>query len=428
MSKKAAKRTASPQAQKPAGFAANPKLNVVMVEVSKLNPAPYNPRRMTEKQAADLTASITKFGLQDPIIVNEHPTRVNVVVGGHQRLSVCKLLGYAKVPCVYVNLAEPEERELNLRLNRNTGEWDWDALAEFDLPVLRDVGFTDEELAAHFDLDGGETPTDADVLPENVPARSSVGDVWLLGDHRLVCGDSTKAETVALALDGAKADCLWTDPPYNVSLGIKSSREARARHRRTDGAVIENDDMPDSEYLAFLTSALRAALTNVRDGGPAYVAHASLQTAPTMAAFRDAGGRVAQVLVWNKSSFALGRQDYHWKHEPVLYGWKDGAAHRWFGGRDKSSVFDVDKPHASEEHPTMKPVDLVRQMVVNSTMPGETVLDVFGGSGSTLIACEVSGRRAALVELSTAFCDVIVARWEKLTGKTARLEPARQPA
>jgi ParB-like chromosome segregation protein Spo0J len=296
------------------GVAGAPSLTVVMVPVGDLNPAPYNPRKMTEKQAADLTASIRKFGMQEPLVVNRAPGRENVVIGGHQRLNVCKLLGHTAVPVVYVELAEPEERELNLRLNKNTGEWDWDLLAEFDVPLLRDVGFTDEELAKNFDLDGGETPTDADVLPEKVEARTKLGDVWVLGGHRLVCGDSVKDDAaVRLALDGALADCVWTDPPYGVSYEGKAG-------------TVANDSLSDEEHEAFITNALTHALTHAREGAAAYVTHASSQTILTWRAFGNAGGRFSQPLVWAKDRIVLGRSDYHFAHEPILYGWKPGAS------------------------------------------------------------------------------------------------------
>lgn len=317
--------------------------------------------------------------------------------------------------------------------------WNIDNLAaDFDLAELPELGI---EGLQTVEPEPEEITEDTPPLLGQAPARAKPGDVWRLGEHRLLCGDSTVQTDVAKLMNGETADLLLTDPPYNVN------------YESADGKKIQNDHMEDGSFLDFLTGAFISANEFLKPGGAFYIWHADSEGYNFRTAARNAGWRVRQCLIWNKNSFVLGRQDYQWKHEPCLYGWKDGAAHYFVDDRTQSTVFedrgvdfkklkkeelikilqdihaaglsatviDCDKPSRSEEHPTMKPVKLLALQIRNSTRMGETVLDLFGGSGSTLIACERLGRKARVAELDPKYCDVILDRWEKLTGGTAEL-------
>ena len=255
--------------------------------------------------------------------------------------------------------------------------------------------------------------------PEAVPeppaeAVTRLGDLWVMGRHRLVCGDAADPAAYARLLAGTPADLLLTDPPYNVAYAGKT----------VAAMTIANVDMTDDAYRAFLAKCLSAAVAVVRPGGGFYVWHADLHGLPVRLACADAGLAVRQCLVWAKSAFTLGRQDYHWRHEPCLYGWRDGAAHQWLGDRAQSTVLEFDRPAKNGEHPTMKPVALFEYLVRNSCPEGGVVLDPFAGSGTALVAAETTGRRAAALELDPRYCDVVVGRWERLTGRTAERVPA----
>ena len=239
-------------------------------------------------------------------------------------------------------------------------------------------------------------------------AVSVHGDIWLLGKHRLMCGDSTNEEDASKLMDGVQADLLLTDPPYNVAY------EGSTKDRLT----IQNDDMDDSDFRAFLCDAFRTADANMKPGASFYIWHADTEGYNFRGACRDIGWQVRQCLIWVKNTFVLGRQDYHWQHEPCLYGWKDGAAHQWEGDRKQATTMNFDKPARNGEHPTMKPVDLFAYQISNNTKAGNAVLDLFGGSGTTIIACEQLGRRGYLMELDPRYVDVIVKRYIGVTGKT----------
>lgn len=262
---------------------------------------------------------------------------------------------------------------------------------------------------------------DFDETQEEIQPRTQLGDIFQLGDHRLMCGDSTDVEQVRKLLDGKLSDLWLTDPPYNVALGYEdSASEARQRHRRTDLKVVLNDSMPDEEFRKFLCQAYTAAKENMKSGSSYYIFHADNESYNFRGALRDVGGmQLRETLIWVKDSLTLGRQDYQWKHEPCLYGWKEGAPHKFFNDRKQTTCLEFPRPKRSEEHPTMKPVPLFAYLMANSTEKGDIVLDTFGGSGTTMIAAEQLGRSAYIMELSPAYCDVIIARWEKLTGKKA---------
>jgi site-specific DNA-methyltransferase (adenine-specific) len=293
----------------------------------------------------------------------------------------------------------------------------------FELDNLPQVSFG-EDTTKH------QTNTEADNVQEDefdentdpIEHRVTLGDIWQLGNHRLMCGDSCDIEQVKKLCGGQQVDCWLTDPPYNVALGYEdSASEARQRHRRTDQKVVLNDSMPDADFRQFLVKAYTAARESMKPGAAYYIFHADNESYNFRGALRDVGDmQLRQTLIWVKDTITLGRQDYQWKHEPCLYGWKEGAAHKFFNDRKQSTCIEFPRPKRSEEHPTMKPVPLFAYLMANSTEQGDLVLDSFGGSGTTLIAAEQLNRKACLMELSPVYCDVIIARWEKLTGNKAQ--------
>lgn len=377
--------------------------------VKDLLPWEKNPRRLTTEQAEQLKTSIEKFDLAEIPAVDTDGR----IVAGHQRVATLKLLGRgAELIDVRVpsrKLSAAEFREYNLRSNKNTGEWDLELLGDMDEALLKSVGFSPDELDNIFKADAGLTdPDEVPPLPEK--ARTRPGDMYELGEHRLMCGDSTSETDVALLMGGAGADMIFTDPPYNVGYVGKGKKKL----------TIQNDSMAEDQFCAFLTKAFSAMRKTCAGGAPYYVCHADVMTATFRRALLAAGFEVKQTLIWSKSAFVLGRQDYQWQHEPILYGWAAGASHRWFGGRAETTVWNIARPAANDEHPTMKPVELCARAIGNSSRRGGNVLDLFGGSGSTLIACEQLKRRAYLMELDPKYADVIIERWEKFTGQKAK--------
>lgn len=415
-----------------------------------LKEAEYNPRkklRPEDPEYQKIARSIETFGYCDPIIINQDGT----IIGGHQRRQVLMDYGYEEADCVIVDLDKQEEKALNVALNKITGEWDEGKLK--DLLVDLDLGSFDISLTG-FDRNEVEDLVDRLAIPEtaeddgfdpDVAAEeietpvSKRGDIWQLGRHRLMCGDSTSIEDVQALMDGSNADLVITDPPYNVNY--------------KDGSI-KNDNMDEGSFEDFLQNAFLAMLENMKPGAAAYIFHADIEGLAFRRAFRDAGFKLAECLIWEKNSFVLGRQDYQWRHEPILYGWKEGAAHYFINDRTQDTVLledDVDleamkkneliayieemrrgyqdlttvlferKPTRNDVHPTMKPISLVGRLMKNSSKPGWNVLDLFGGSGSTLIAAEQLQRNAFIMELDERFCDVIIRRWEEYTGEKAVL-------
>lgn len=285
---------------------------------------------------------------------------------------------------------------------------------------MEQFGFelTDFQLESNIEVIEDEVP---EVDEENEPI-SQLGDIWQLGKHRLMCGDSTKKECVNKLMNGNLADLFLTDPPYNVALGHSDTEEdARQRHRRTDGLLIMNDKMNDNDFYTFLFEMYLCAKDAMKDGASFYIWHADNEGLNFRLALKNAGLQLRQTIIWNKSSITLGRQDYQWKHEPCLYGWKDGAGHNWYSDRCQSTVLDFKKPSKSEHHPTMKPVELFAYQTQNSSKKSDIILDLFGGSGTTIIACEQIDRICYSMELDPKYCDVIIKRWETFTGKKAEL-------
>lgn len=382
--------------------------------VGDLIPFARNSRTHSDQQVTQIAASIREFGWTNPILVDGE----NGIIAGHGRLMAARKLGIEQVPVIVLDhLTNAQKRALIIADNKlalNAG-WDMDLLSSeieglgeegFDLSLL---GFNEDELAALL-AEKTEGLVDADDIPE-VPAEpvSVLGDVWLLGKHRVLCGDSTSIDAMDALMGGVLADMWLTDPPYNVAYEGKTK----------DALTIQNDSMGDDQFRAFLRDAYIAANSVLKPGAVFYIWHADSEGYNFRGAAFDAGWKVRQCLIWKKSVMVMGRQDYQWRHEPCLYGWKEGAGHLWASDRKQTTILEFDKPQRNGEHPTMKPVALFEYQMLNNTKGGDVVLDSFGGSGTTLIAAEKNGRVARLMELDPKYCDVIVKRWQDFTGQQA---------
>ncbi len=389
---------------------------------AKLLPYARNARTHSDDQVAQIAASIAEFGFTNPILAGSD----GVIVAGHGRLAAAQKLGLAVVPVVVLDhLSATQRRALVIADNRiaeNAG-WD-DAMLRIEIASLQDddfdvslTGFDADALAELIagDEPDGEGETDDDAVPDvSETPVSRPGDVWLLGGHRLLCGYSTVAESYDRVLDGEQVDMVFTDPPYNVNY----ANSAKDKMRGKDRAIL-NDNLGDGFY-DFLLAALSPTIAHCRGG--IYVAMSSSELDVLQAAFRAAGGKWSTFIIWAKNTFTLGRADYQRQYEPILYGWPEGAQRHWCGDRDQGDVWNIKKPQKNDLHPTMKPVELVERAIRNSSRPGNVVLDPFGGSGTTLIAAEKSGRLARLIELDPKYADVIVRRWQEWTGKQATRE------
>lgn len=436
-------------------------------KIKELTPADYNPRldlKPGDAEYEKLKRSIETWGLVEPVVYNERTGRL---VGGHQRLKVLQDLGYVEVDVSVVDLHESDEKALNIALNKIEGEWDNEKLAEL-LKELNEsdinvnlTGFDIDEveslLSQHFDeeeIKEDEFDVGTAVAEAEQETRTKYGDIWQLGNHKLIVGDATNENDVLALLDGKKADMVFTDPPYNVD------------YEGGTGMKIKNDNMEDSEFYQFLFDAFVAMYQVTKEGGPIYVCHADSEGLTFRKAFQDSGFLLKQCLIWVKNSLVLGRQDYHWRHEPILYGWKPGSYHKWYGGRKQTTIqefpvdlnivekddhsvltfnsgvstiavkvdnyeilhegtdeltttWHIERPKRNSDHPTMKPIKLCSRAILNSSKTGDIVLDPFGGSGSTLIASEQVGRKCYMVEYEPVYADVIISRWEEFTGKQA---------
>ena len=377
-----------------------------------LLPAEYNPRKDLKPGDVEyekLKRSISEFGYVEPVIWNKVTGRV---VGGHQRLKVLMDMGITEVECVVVELSEEKEKALNIALNKISGEWDKDKLAllitdlqgtDFDVSL---TGFEPAEIDDLFkdSVKDGLKDDDFDVEAElKKPTITKSGDVWTLGRHRLVCGDSTKAETFDLLMCGKKANLVVTDPPYNVNYEGSAGK-------------IKNDNMANDAFYEFLLVAFTNMEGVMADDASIYVFHADTEGLNFRRAFADAGFYLSGTCIWKKQSLVLGRSPYQWQHEPILFGWKKKGKHLWYTGRKESTIWEFDKPKKNADHPTMKPIALIAYPILNSSMSNTLVLDAFGGSGSTLIACEQTDRTCYTVELDEKFCDVIVKRYIEQVG------------
>lgn len=397
-------------------------LEITMVPLKELKVNPKNRNKHSKDQIERMIKLIDYQGFRDPIIVS---SLSGMIVAGHGRYQAAKKMKLKEVP-VMVQDFKDDDQELAFQISHNAiAEW-----SELDFSgINEDVGTFDpsfdlELLGIHnftIDVADKEELTDPDEIPEKVEPKAKLGDIYQLGSHRLMCGDSTNIQSIDALMSGALADCVWTDPPYNVALGMESKEQAKKRGRRTDGLTVMNDKLSDEDFSQFLRDVFASASSVTKNGWAIYIAYPDRESKAFHNAFIDAGWKLSSVLVWVKSALVMGRSDYHSQHEPIIYGWKPGASHQWFSDRSQSSLLKFDKPSRNGEHPTMKPVELVAYCVSNNTKNNELILDVFGGSGSTLIAAEKTGRRCYMMELDPHYIDVIIARWEKYTGQEARL-------
>ena len=382
------------------------------MKTENLLPADYNPRKDLkpgDEEYEKLKRSIEQFGYVVPVIWNRTTGRV---VGGHQRLKVLIDMGINEVDCVVVEMDENKEKALNVALNKISGEWDMDKLAllisdlqaeDFDVSL---TGFDAAEIDDLFKdtIQDKIKDDDFDVDAElQNPTITKLGDVWQLGRHRLVCGDSTLAETYDMLLGDEKVNLVITDPPYNVNYEGSAGK-------------IKNDNMEDDKFYNFLFAAFANTEKCMADDASIYVFHADTEGLNFRKAFKDAGFYLSGTCIWKKQSLVLGRSPYQWQHEPILFGWKKKGKHQWYTGRKESTIWEFDKPKKNGDHPTMKPIPLLAYPIMNSSMSNCIVLDPFGGSGSTLIACEQTDRIARTIELDEKFCDVIIKRYIEQVG------------
>ena len=384
-------------------------LKIEYMALDKLKPYEKNARKHQEADLSTIKASISEFGMSDPIGVWG---KGNIIVEGHGRYLACKELGIDKVPVIHLDHLTDEQRRAYALAHNKTAEmseWDFDLLGD-ELADILDIDMSDFGFDLSEDEDE-ETEIIEDEVPEEVEPIAKQGDIWQLGRHRLMCGDSTSIDDVEKLMNGNKADMLLTDPPYNVDYEGKTK----------DKLKIKNDSMDNDSFRQFLRDAFTSADTVMKQGAVFYIWHADSEGYNFRGACFDIGWKVRQCIIWNKNCMVMGRQDYQWKHEPCLYGWKDGASHLWASDRKQTTVIDMAKPVKSDLHPTMKPVALFDYQIKNNTKCGDIVLDLFGGSGTTIMACEQNNRIAYSMEFDPHYVDVIIARWEKFTGQKAVL-------
>ena len=382
-------------------------MEIINIAIRDIHPYPNNPRKNSD--AVDAVAeSIRQCGYCAPIIVDEG----HIILAGHTRYKALKKLGWKECPVLLLRGMSDEQKRKYRLLDNKTGElatWDLDALAE-ELEALDFDGFD-------FGFELSETVTDEEAQEDdyevNPPAqpKSKRGDIYVLGRHRLMCGDSTSEDDVQALVGSTQIDMLLTDPPYGVDYTGKTA----------DALKIENDAQTDEDLEIFLSSAFRNADAAMKPGAAFYIWHADSKGGIFRTACQEVGWEVRQVLIWAKNSLVLGRQDYQWQHEPCLYGWKSGAAHKWTSDRKQSTLLNFDRPTKNKEHPTMKPVPLFDYLIKNNSEVGDDILDLFAGSGTLAIACEQNGRNAYMMEYDPKYVDVIIDRWERLTGKKAVL-------
>ncbi len=391
----------------------NTSMNIRKISVDQLKPAKYNPRKDLkpgDPAYEKIRRSLHEFGYVDPVIWNEVTGNI---VGGHQRYKVLVAEGATEIDCVVVHIEnKQEEKALNIALNKAVGEWEPVALADllsdlkisgYDLDITGfDAAEVDDLFSQVHDKDVHDDGCDID--PEQIEPFVQFGDIWMLGKHRMMCGDATSEEDVVRLMDGDSANLVVTDPPYNVA------------YESADGKKIQNDSMADGQFYEFLLAAFRNMAAHMAEGGSAYIFHADTEGLNFRRAFKEAGFHISGVCIWVKNSLVLGRSPYQWQHEPVLFGWLPNGKHRWFSDRKQSTVWNFDKPRRSKEHPTMKPIPLLAYPIKNSSAPNGIVLDLFGGSGSTLMACEQTDRICLTMELDPKYATAIVMRFSNEYG------------
>jgi len=392
-------------------------MEIINKPIDLLIPYAKNARVHDDAQIAQLAGSIKEFGFNNPILIDKD----NGIIAGHGRVMAARKLGLTEVPTILLDhLNETQRKAYILADNRIAINSTWDnEMLSLELSDIKDdinlgmLGFNVDELDALLNpTELTDGLTDEDAVPEvPIEPTTKLGDIYQLGNHRLMCGDSTSIDAVEKLMDGQLADQLVTDPPYNIAYEGGSKKREQ----------IKNDEMADEEFRQFLKDVYIAADAVMKAGAVFYIWHADTEGYNFRGAARDMGWRVRQTLIWNKDNSAFGRSDYHWKHEPCLYGWKEGSAHLWATDRKQTTVISCKRPSKSDLHPTMKPVELMEYQILNNTKGSDIVLDLFGGSGSTMIAAEKIGRHSRLMELDPKYCDVIIKRWEDFTGKKAVL-------
>ncbi len=388
------------------------------MKVEDLIPYINNPRN-NENAVDKVASSISEFGFKNPIVIDKN----NVIINGHTRLLASKKLGLKEVPVIVADdLSEAQVKAFRIADNKTSEYATWDEeLLKIELEQLEEMNFNLDDLNIDYsdfgleiELDSfeGEYNEDNDIVeePPKTPF-SKQQDIWLLGKHRLMCGDSTSEEDVAKLTNGNLIDLVVTDPPYNVAVNDESEESLKARNRRTDGLKIKNDKLSNQDFSLFLEKIYSRYFEVMKEGASIYVFYADSETINFMSKFIEAGFHFAQNCIWNKQQFVMTRKDYHYKHEPCLYGWKLGEAHKWYSDRKQSSVWNFDRPFRNELHPTMKPIELIKYPISNSSKAGDIVLDLFGGSGSTMIASDILNRINYSMELDEKYVDVIVKRY-----------------
>lgn len=382
-------------------------------KISELIRAEYNPRKISVVQLQELKDGIEEFGLVSPLVVNEYPERKNVIVGGHQRLKLWEELGNKEVDCSIVNLPLDKERKLNIKLNKNGGTFDDDLLKEFfDYEELIEWGFTASEL---FDLEETEIKGDIedDEIPEVKESRVVLGDIWKLGEHRIMCGDSTSSDDVEKLMNGEKADMLFTDPPYGV--------DYEGGHNKEKRNGIKNDKLEGKDLSNLFKNSIITSLLFTKDSSPFYIWYASGKSIETFKGLSETGINVRAIICWYKVKSGLGAfmAQYIPNYEPCIYGHKQGKSIKWYGATDEKTVWELPNDNKNKLHPTQKPIALGERAIKNSSTRNNIILDIFLGSGSTLIAAEKLKRKCYGMELDEKYCDVIIERWEQFTGNKA---------
>ena len=378
-------------------------LKIEYANINDLKKYHKNAKKHPKEQVKRIANSIKEFGMCDPIGVWGED---NLIIEGHGRLMALKKLGYKEAPIIRLDhLSEEQRKAYTLAHNKSAeSEWDFEILSD-ELKSIVDIDMMD--FGFDLSLDEEELKVIEDEVPEiPVEPKAKYGDIYQLGNHRLMCGDATVLEDVRTLMNDNKADLLLTDPPYNVDYEGKTK----------DSLKIKNDNMGDNQFKQFLTDSFSNANEVMKEGASFYIWHADSEGYNFRSACKDVSWKVRQCLIWNKNTMVMGRQDYQWKHEPCLYGWKDGASHNWYSDRKQTTVLEFNKPSKSELHPTMKPLDLFAYQMKNSTAKGDIVLDLFGGSGTTLMVSEQLDRNAYIMELDPRYVDAIINRWETMTG------------
>ncbi len=398
-------------------------MQIEQIGIATLIPFAKNSRTHSDAQVAQIAASIREFGFTNPVLIDE----ANGIIAGHGRVMAARKLKLTEVPCIRLaHLSDAQKRAYVIADNKLALNAGWDeAMLKLELADLKALdfdldltGFDTDEINALLAEKGTEGLTDPDDTPEPpVEPVTRLGDVWVCGQHRVMCGSSLEMTAIERLCGDQRVDMLLTDPPYNVAYTGKTK----------DALTIQNDSMGDEAFRTFLRDAFVTADAVLKPGAVFYVWHADSEGYNFRGACKDANWKVRQCLIWQKSSMVMGRQDYHWQHEPCLYGWKDGAGHLWASDRKQTTLLKFDRPSRSEDHPTMKPVALFEYQLLNNTKGGDIVLDSFGGSGTTLIAAEKNGRIARIMELDPKYVDVIVKRWEDFSGQKAVLESTGEP-